>query len=316
MNYRRGFLLPIFTILWITGFSQSDLAGIPAIRNFSTQEYGAGIQNWDIAQDARGLVYIANNFGLLEFDGSRWQVYRVKNGPKMRSVAIDGTGRIYVGCQGDFGYFFPDQRGQLHYTSLADSLPAQYRDFDEIWNVFEDEGKVYFCAFSSIFIYDHNNFTIVAPTHPIGLSFFVNRELYVEGIQTGVMQLNNDQLALIPGGEFFRDMGVSSIVPYNSNKFIISTFQHGVFEINSDVVKPWNTQLQGFFKEATVNVMVRLKNGNFAVGTQNHGLLIINEKGKILTQLTSGKGLQNRTVLSIYEDDLQNLWIGQNNGLA
>src|SRR5690606_3049938 len=30
----------------------------------------------------------------------------------------------------------------------------------------------------------------------------------------------------------------------------------------------------------------------------------------------SGKGLQNRTVLSIFEDDLQNLWIGQNNGLA
>lgn len=316
MYLRKAFLLCITSLLWVNALSQSDLAGIPAIRNFSTREYGGGIQNWDIAQDKRGLVYIANNFGLLEYDGNRWQIYRVKNGSKMRSIALDDSGKIYVGCQGDFGYFFPDQQGQLHYTSLADSLPSQYRNFDETWNVFFDEGKVYFCTFSSIFVYDQNEFTVITPDHPVELSFFVNRELYVEEVQTGITHLNTDKLSLIQGGDFFKNMRVSSILPHNSNKLIVSTFQNGIFEVNNASIKPWQPILQTFFKEATVNVMIRLKNGNFAVGTQEHGLLIINEKGKILTQLTSGRGLQNRTVLSIYEDDLQNLWIGQNNGLA
>ena len=316
MRLRKAFLSCITVLLWANGLAQSDLAGIPAIRNFSTQDYGAGIQNWDICQDKRGLVYIANNFGLLEYDGSRWQIYRVKNGSKMRSVAIDDAGKIYVGCQGDFGYFFPDQQGELHYTSLADSLPAQYRNFDETWNVFLDDGKVYFCTFSNIFVYDHGNFVVVTPEHPIELSFFVNRELYVEERERGITQLNNDKLSVLQGGEFFKNKGISSILPHSVNKLIVSTFQQGVFEVSNNTIKPWNANLQSFFKEATVNVMIRLKNGNFAVGTQNHGLLIINSEGRVLTQLTSGRGLQNRTVLSIFEDDLQNLWIGQNNGLA
>lgn len=305
-----------FVIFSLECYSQSNLAGVPSVRNFSTQDYGGGIQNWDIAQDRRGLVYVANNFGLLEFDGNRWQIYRVKNGSKMRSVAIDAAGKIFVGCQGDFGYFFPDAQGQLHYTSLADSLPAQYRNFDETWNVFLDEGKVYFCTFSNIFIYDHDKFSVVKPVHPLELSFFVNREVYVEERERGITRLNSDNLNLMEGGEFFKNKGVSSILPYSSNRLIVSTFQQGVFEFNNGIIKPWRPHLQASFKEAIVNVMVRLKNGNFAVGTQNHGLWIINDEGKILVQLTSGKGLQNRTVLSIFEDDLQNLWIGQNNGLA
>jgi ligand-binding sensor domain-containing protein/DNA-binding CsgD family transcriptional regulator len=308
--------IAFFGVLPFHANSQSNLAGVPSVRNFSTQNYGGGIQNWDIAQDKRGLVYIANNFGLLEFDGSRWQIYRVKNGSKMRSVAIDDTGKIFVGCQGDFGYFFPDGQGQLQYVSLADSLPDQYRNFDETWNVFLDEGKVYFCTFSNIFIFEHEKFSVVRPVHALELSFFVNREVYVDERDRGITQLNADALELMEGGDFFRNKGVSSILPHASNRLIISTFQQGVFEFNNGIIKPWQPELQAYFKEAIVNVMVRLKNGNFAVGTQNHGLLIVNDEGRILVQLTSGKGLQNRTVLSIFEDDLQNLWIGQNNGLA
>ena len=101
------------------------------MRNFHPVEYQAGIQNWDISQDKRGLLYIANNFGLLEYDGNRWELSRVKNGTKVRSVGIDRRGRIYVGCQNDFGFFFPDSRGKLAYVSLADSLPAENRAFDE-----------------------------------------------------------------------------------------------------------------------------------------------------------------------------------------
>src|SRR5690606_38392851 len=32
--------------------------------------------------------------------------------------------------------------------------------------------------------------------------------------------------------------------------------------------------------------------------------------------LSRERGIENRTVLSIYEDDLNNLWVGQNNGIA
>lgn len=299
-----------------TSFSQSPIAGLPFIRNFSPLDYGAGIQNSDIAQDARGIIYIANNFGLLEFDGTHWETYQANNGSKMRSVALHPSGRMYVGCQGEFGYFFPDQAGRYRYTSLADSLPAQFRNFDETWNVFLDHDRVYFCTFSNIFLYERGTFTIVQPSNPLELSFFVNRELLVDERNRGLCILRNNTLELMPGGEFFKDIRISSILPLYDNRYLIATFSAGIFEYSRSSIKPWNPSGQQGFQHAIINCMVRLRNGNYAVGTQNDGLLIVSEQGTLLRQFTSGKGLNNRTVLSILEDDLHHVWVGLNNGLA
>jgi DNA-binding CsgD family transcriptional regulator len=107
------------------------------------------------------------------------------------------------------------------------------------------------------------------------------------------------------------------VLPSYNNQYLISTFLHGIYLLDRNGrIQPWNAERNAYYKKAIVNCMVRLKNGNYAVGTQNDGLLILNEKGETLLQLTSGKGLENRTVLSVMEDDLHNLWVGNNNGLA
>ncbi len=311
-----------FAIFWVVSLvlfeyvrAQSPISGLPFVRNFHTLEYKAGIQNLDITQEQRGLIYVANNFGLLEFDGDQWQVYGVKNRTKVRSVAIDSRGRIYVGCQGDFGYFFPNSIGQLIYTSLADRLVNKSK-IDETWSVYTDQDKVYFCTFSTIYIYDGKRIEEVAVKESIiNLSFLVNKKLYVTGSH-GISILNDLTIELIKGAEFFSHSSVSGILPLLNNQLLISTSQNGIFEFNNGEVKSWNEELQPFFKNAIVNCMIRLRNGNFAIGTQNQGLLVLTPDGKMIMQLTRGKGLENRTVLSLYEDDLNNLWIGHNNGLA
>lgn len=325
----RAFLLGRYKVLFqcifglLTAFvcisgatAQSGSSGLPFIRNFTPVEYRAGIQNWYIAQDKRGVIFIANNYGLLEYDGSEWETYRVSNGSKMRSLAHDTDGRIYVGCQGDFGYFFPNEQGKLTYTSLADSLPNNYRNFDETWSVFIDEGRIYFCTFTRIYVYNNGAFTIIEASNPLELSFYVNRQLFVLVKNLGLTTLAGNELKLLPSGDFFAKSSVSSILPLSKDRLLISTFQDGLFEWDDHTLKEWNPSLQKTFKESIVNCMLLLHNGNLAVGTQNNGLFILSREGEVLMQLTNGKGLQNRTILSLYEDELGNLWIGQNNGIA
>jgi len=48
--------------------------GLPFLRNFPAREYGAFFQNWCVTQDPRGLIYVGNNFGVLEYDGVRWRL--------------------------------------------------------------------------------------------------------------------------------------------------------------------------------------------------------------------------------------------------
>lgn len=297
--------------------AQSAIKGLPFVRNFNTQEYKAGIQNWSMAQDKRGLLYVANNLGLLEFDGLNWQVFAVNNGSKIRSVAIDPSGRIYVGCQGEFGYFFPDRRGQFQYTSLADSLPPSYRDFDETWNLFLDDGKVYFCTFSNIFIYDGARLEVVHPERAIELSFFVNRELLVNDRASGLMKLKGGRLEQVHGGGYFKGLGLSAVLPAFNSQYLVSTFHDGIFLLDqAGKAQAWNVGQQPKFREASINCMIRLRNGNIAIGTQHAGLFILDQAGETILHLAGGQGLENRTVLSLLEDDSQNLWVGSNNGIS
>ncbi len=306
----------LFTTLSSRVCAQSPLSGLPFTRNFQSVEYNAGIQNWCITQNRLGLVYIANNFGLLEFDGDQWHVYGVKNGTKVRSVAIDARGRIYVGGQGDFGYFFPDQYGKLQYTSLADSLEKQFRNFDETWSAYIDGDKAYFCTFSAIYVYDQHKFTVIQGPKGIDHSFLVNRQLYVNQPSEGLGMLEGARIRLIKGGENFKNRSISSVLPLHDNHLLVATSYDGVYTYNEGILQPWNESMQSFLKASIVNCVIRLRNGNFAIGTQNNGLLVMNPEGNLLMQLTSGHGIETSTVLSIYEDDLSNLWVGQNNGLA
>src|SRR6185312_15809681 len=101
--------------------------GLPEVVNYSKQEYKAGTQNWDICQDNNGLLYFANNEGLLSFDGTYWRLYPLPNKTIVRSVALGSDHKIYIGAQDEIGYFSPIATGQLIYHSLVNLIPEAHR---------------------------------------------------------------------------------------------------------------------------------------------------------------------------------------------
>src|ERR1700743_1035392 len=106
-------------ILSMSAFARAqNPIGLPQISNFTTIDYKGGNQNWDIQQDKLGIMYFANNEGLLTYNGENWNIYPVPSNTIVRSVQIGPDGKIYVGAQGDMGYFYPDSKGVLKYTSL------------------------------------------------------------------------------------------------------------------------------------------------------------------------------------------------------
>jgi len=102
--------------MWIS-FSQE----IPPIKQYDIQQSGAGNQNWMISQDSQGKIYTANNKGLLEFNGSQWELNPSPNESIIRSVKVIGD-RIYIGTYMDFGYWENTEIGNLKYTSLSNRL--------------------------------------------------------------------------------------------------------------------------------------------------------------------------------------------------
>ncbi len=129
----KKILSTFFVIFLLNPVSGQNTIGLPEIVNYSKQGYKAGTQNWDICQDKNGILYFANNEGLLSFDGTYWKNYPLPNKTIVRSVAITPDNKIYVGAQDEFGFFAPAANGLLTYHSLKSLIPAKYQSFTDIW---------------------------------------------------------------------------------------------------------------------------------------------------------------------------------------
>jgi len=117
------FLLLIIQI----SFSQE----LPPIEKFTSENYLGGNQNWMISQGENDFIYVANNKGLLEFNGSEWILYNSPNNTIIRAVnVIDG--KIYTSCYAEFGYWVKNEFGILNYISLSSKLDMKMLEDEEL----------------------------------------------------------------------------------------------------------------------------------------------------------------------------------------
>ena len=134
-----GFIV-VFLALWSGVLAaQSLLEGFtPPVGNILPSAYGAGMQNWGMAQDKQGVLYVANNQGLLGYDGRRWGLHLLPSKKTARAVFSDGKearSRVYVGSFEEFGYFERNAQNSLVYHSLKYLLKGYKFENDEVWKI-------------------------------------------------------------------------------------------------------------------------------------------------------------------------------------
>ena len=83
--FKNKFCNNFLVILFFVSFL-SKAQEFPPIVKYTTDLYNAGNQNWMISQDKNSFMFFANNEGLLEFNGSNWELYPSPNETIIRSV--------------------------------------------------------------------------------------------------------------------------------------------------------------------------------------------------------------------------------------
>lgn len=311
MLYRFILLLSFLSLN--EGFSQTP--GLPFSKYYSSKDYNGGTQNFAISQSSSGLIYIANNFGLLEYDGASWRRYPLPNSTKVRDVLLDERGIIYTSGQGEFGYFQADQTGILRFHSLLDRLPKANQNLEEVWKIHLLHDRIYFFTLENVFVFskDHQLLHIISGSPAFESFHFANNQLFLNQVKNGLQLIENDKLEPLDFGKSLENNLIVGIISFASNQKLFFTRDQGIFILNSVGMMPWKTELS---KTTRINKAIRLKNGNIAIGTQNDGIFILNENGEIILQMNNNSGLQNQAVLSLFEDISGNLWVGHNNGIS
>jgi hypothetical protein len=294
--------------------AQNTIA-LPEITNYTKDQFLAGTQTWDIQQDKNGIMYFANNSGLLTFNGHYWRTYVIPNKTIVRSVQVDPGGRIYVGAQGELGYFFPAANGDLVYTSLKDLIPASERQFADIWDISIMGEGVFFRSEDRIFLYKDN--TIQVFRAPTEWRFMGNEgtELYAQDKGKGLLQFKEGGWHPLKQPFGGVDTLVTSILPYSRDTLLVTTLKQGLYLLHDGHLTHKVTEADPLLIINRVYCGSLVNESGFALGTTSNGCMIINKQGKIIQTFSRSEGLQNNNVLCLFLDRDHNLWMGLDNGI-
>jgi ligand-binding sensor domain-containing protein/DNA-binding CsgD family transcriptional regulator len=308
----------VVLILFVTYTFNAQIKkiGVPFITNYSPKTYKAASENWDVIQNSQGMMFFANHFGLIQFDGVRWNiVMQPENKSIIRSLAIDKKDKIFIGAQGDFGYVVQQPNGQYPYTSLIKLVPPSFKNFGDVLHTVVRNNEVIFFSEKGIFIYKNNKIKAIRSNSNFDELFEVNNDIYVTDNTKGLLKLKNDILVPIDNGVKFAGMKIRKIFESNGG-LVLLTQEKGLFTYKNNQIKPFVTEADNLLKKNQISAAVELSGGYFGIGTRQTGLVIIDNAGRLIQHINKQMGLQDEYITNLKTDKEGNLWIALKEGIA
>lgn len=292
-------------------------AAVPQIINFEKSTYQAHSQNWSIAQHPQGFLYFGNSSGMLEFDGQDWSLYHLPEKQKVRAVAADEQGRIYVGGYGEFGYWEADRKGQLHYHSISAKSSIESIQSEEIWHILRQDSLLFFQSFGTVYKYNvvQDELSEIRPPANILFAQIVGDRIIFPGIHGALYQWTSEQGYLeLPGTEILKGKRSSFLLPFQGG-ILIGTRLQGLFFYKDGKCSILPHPLNEALKRYEINCGRKLSDGRIVIGSILNGVYLLDAQGKLSHHVNKAKGLQNNTILYLYEDRANNVWAGLDSGI-
>jgi DNA-binding CsgD family transcriptional regulator len=310
-------VLKKISVLFFISILHLSLWALPGLylKNYSKQEYQAANQNWSVAQDASGYMYFANNIGLLEFDGITWTLYPAPEGAIIRAVAVDHNNRVFTAGYRELGYWERNELGRLEYHSLKQEIEQNFTTNEEFWNVIAQGKHVYFQSFSKVYIYDYQKFEVIRPEGFINSISDGGDRIFVNIMNKGIYQLSGVTLSPYLIDNLFNNKEIRFVLSPPNGKKLIGTSNGGLLLYDGQKLLPWPEDQTNYFKKNIINRGCISPDGRIIIGTILDGISIFDQNGKLLHRFNTENGLQNNTVLGVFANSNQNMWMALDKGI-
>jgi AraC family chitin signaling transcriptional activator len=288
--------------------------GVPSLHNYSPKDYPKAGKIWDIESAPNGVVYMATDNGLLEFDGEDWNIYSGSQGIT-RSLCVIDDSTFFTGSDLDFG-IWKKQKQHLYYTSLYPFKQNVQNGIEEFWHCYSLKDGIVFISAQSIFVYHNEQLTKIPAPSRILNCFPSGDSLFIVDKENGLLSFNNLSLREV---EYQIDAKTNAVfigLFENNNELFFVSDNNGVYNYSKKGIKIVESPLSNYLKKAKVFSFERITNQYIAIGTVMKGLVIADVNGNIVHLINRFKGLQNNTILSLHYAPNGKLWAGLDHGLT
>ena len=313
----------IFLFIWSFTFSLNaqNEHGLLPMRVYGTSDYGGQQQVFYVKSDSRGVIYASNRNGLMELSGNSWKIYKIREEVQVRTIDIDALGRIFVGGDGEFGYFDIDsnQNGILTYYSISEQLEKQEKDikFGSINSIVCKQGIAYFQSKNYLFVWDNDSLITINSKNKFFELFAINDNVFIPIRSEGYFLINHDTLINVYKTN---SLGIAIYTaPYINGQILSFNQKYGLRTLSyqNEEIR-FGRRIHSFFdyqKDIKVSDLLQINANTYSISS-NRGVFIINEKGKLIRAITKQQGLKSNIVTNQSVDINKTLWVGTENGLA
>jgi diguanylate cyclase (GGDEF)-like protein len=298
----------------------SQERGFPLIQAYDPGLPDADTQNFAIARDPRGFLYVGNGGGVLIYDGAWWRLIPIGKAKSVFSLASDARGRIGVGGVDEVGYLAADGGGTLRYVSLVGLLPPEQRAFGQVLRTAATGKGFVFITTRWLVVWDGARMTTVVTfpgDRPYAMIFPVDDSIFA-WTRAGISRLAGTKLEPVPGGEVFRDRRVDLILPAlpAGNGLLVSVRGEGLFLLKDGKAQPFAAAASRWTAEKKLFEGVRLADGRWALGSILGGVLLLRPDGEMDQVIDTSVGLADNFVNGAVVDREGSLWLALNSGIA
>ncbi len=284
--------------------------GYLIFKNYPPNVIKGNAQVFSVKQDNRGVIYVANQQGILEYDGTEWNTIKA-DGKEINCLEVTPEGTVYVGGNTAFGKLITTEKGKTVYKSLLPNIKA------------EKEHTLYSrINISKEFVYvqnDHNIYVLkddslqytLHSENEIGSFFLHHNNLYAFLKDKGLHILKDREFKPFPNGYVFSNKEVVQITDFGEKTLVI-TKEHGIFEIDEEK----NVIPLGILENYNFRSCLNIEDNLLSIGTNSHGLLVLDREFNIVYEIGSEKGLIDASVRGQFLDREKNLWLATNIGLS
>lgn len=311
----------LLTICFMIAFSANlyaQVIGNPPVTHYSHNDFNSDAQFWDACQDPLGVMYFGNNYGVLRFDGERWDKISLPNNSAVRSLHYSENGEIYAGGFNEFGTIKTNTDGGFSYHSLREVLPPKYSEIGNVWQILELNNTIVLRTYEYLILLNNSNVEIIEAADAFNFAEVINNKLFVLD-QNMLFDFNittSQFTEVITTGDISNESLLKILPGKTKDAVYLLTKEGSIYEIslqNNSVRK-----LQRLIpreSEQLFTSAIQSRSGEIYIGTLSNKLSSWKLQDNKFIRIRSFNNLQDQTVLNLYESKEGVIWTLLNKGL-